>query len=218
MKKIAIIGANDQQSPLIEKAKEKGLMTHVFARQTLADEGERAADFFYPISAGSKDEILEQCREIGIDAIATIGSDVSAVTAAYIASKLSLPCSSYVGVLSAASKITTRDILGRCGVPQPEYCVVGDSIPDKLKELGFPLVIKPGDRSGGRGLSKVENEQQLFRALGMARDVSFGGEAIAEKFIEGTPYSCECISYMGRHTVLGYTRRYNRVIGGTICE
>ncbi len=218
VKKIAIIGANNQQSPLIEKAKEKGLMTHVFAWQTLSDEGERAADFFYPISAGSKDEILEKCREIGIDAIATVGSDVSAVTAAYVASKLSLPYSSYAGVFSAANKITARDILGRCGVPQPNYCAVGDSIPDELKRLTFPLVVKPSDRSGGRGLSKVENEQQLFRALGAARDVSFEGRAIVEEFIDGTPYSCECISYAGKHTVLGYTRRYNRVIGGKICE
>lgn len=218
MKKIAIIGANNQQSPLIDKAKEKGLMTHVFAWQTLSDPGEHAADFFYPISAGNKADILEKCKEIGIDAIATIGSDVSALTAAYVASKLSLPSPTYVGVLSATNKLMTRSLFRQCGIPQPDFCEVGDSIPERLSELSFPLVVKPSDRSGGRGLRKVENEQQLLRALSEARDVSFEGKAIVEEYIDGASYSCECISHQGNHTLLGYTRRYNRTIGGRICE
>ena len=69
-KKLAIIGAALFQEPAILKAKAMGLETHVFAWEA-GDPGEKMADFFYPISIREKEEILEKCREIGIDGIVT---------------------------------------------------------------------------------------------------------------------------------------------------
>ena len=62
-KKIAIIGANEFQNPLICKAKELGYETHVFAWKDGAI-GEKNADYFYPISIVEKEKILEKCKEI----------------------------------------------------------------------------------------------------------------------------------------------------------
>lgn len=217
-RKIAIIGANAQQTPLILNAKERGLETHVFAWQTGFDPGELAADFFYPISAGSKEQILEECQKIGISAIASIGSDISALTAAYIAEQLGLFSNTYASVMCATNKLLTRELFFRCAIPQPRYCAVGDVLPQDVAELGFPLVVKPSDRSGGRGLSRVDSEAQLMRAIASARDASFERRAIVEEYIDGALYSCECISYNGRHEILGYTRRYARAIAGKICE
>ena len=76
MKKIVIIGANDFQKPLILKAKEMGYETHVFAWREGAT-GAEDADFFYEISIVEMDEILEECRRIKPDAVATIGSDLA---------------------------------------------------------------------------------------------------------------------------------------------
>ena len=59
MDKIAIIGASYLQEPLIEKAKEMGLETHVFA-WAAGDVGEKSADVFYPISIVEKEKILEK--------------------------------------------------------------------------------------------------------------------------------------------------------------
>ena len=66
--KLAIIGASEIQNPLILKAREMGIETHVFAWEA-GDVGETTADYFYPISIIEKDEILVQCQEIGIDGI-----------------------------------------------------------------------------------------------------------------------------------------------------
>ena len=74
MKKLAIIGASYLQNPLILKAKAMGLETHVFA-WAAGDVGETTADHFYPISIVEKEQILEQCRRIGIDGVCTIASD-----------------------------------------------------------------------------------------------------------------------------------------------
>ena len=64
-KNLAIIGASYLQLPLIQKAKKLGYITHVFAWK-INDVGERAADYFYPISIVEKECILKKCREIGI--------------------------------------------------------------------------------------------------------------------------------------------------------
>ena len=62
---LAIIGASYLQLPLIEKAREMGYTTHVFA-WAAGDVGEAAADHFYPVSIVEKDAIAKKCREIGI--------------------------------------------------------------------------------------------------------------------------------------------------------
>ena len=90
MKKIVIIGANDFQNQLILKAKEMGFETHVFAWQD-GSIGERTADHFYPVSIVEIDEILEKCREIKPDAVATIASDLANITVSKVAAGLGLP-------------------------------------------------------------------------------------------------------------------------------
>ena len=62
-KKIVIIGAGCFQKALIEKAKEMGVETHVFAWEEGAV-GKGAADFFYPVSIREKEKILKQCKRI----------------------------------------------------------------------------------------------------------------------------------------------------------
>ena len=90
MKKVVIIGANDFQNPLILKAKELGYETHVFAWKD-GSVGEKTADYFYPISIVEKDKILEECKKIKPQAIASIGSDLASITVNYLAHELGLP-------------------------------------------------------------------------------------------------------------------------------
>ena len=91
MKKIVIIGANDFQNQLILKAKEMGFETHVFAWKEGAV-GERTADYFYPISIVETEQILEKCREIKPDAVASIASDLANITVSKVASGQGLTC------------------------------------------------------------------------------------------------------------------------------
>lgn len=88
-KKIAIIGANYLQLPLVLKAKEMGLETICFAWMDGAV-ARTVADKFYPISVAEKEKILEVCRTERIDAVATIASDVAVPVVAHLASNLNL--------------------------------------------------------------------------------------------------------------------------------
>ncbi len=213
MKRIAIIGANEQQDPLIRLAKQRGFEAHVFAWQTGGEIGETTADFFHPISARNEREILAECEALGVSAIVSIGSDVAALSAAFCAQRLGLTSSPYESVKTAVNKLRAKGVLKAALLPVAPYLEVGDAIPSsELLSLGFPLVVKPSFRSGGRGVRLVRGRDELYSALNEAREISFDGCAVVEKYIDGGTYSCECISYEGVHTPLGITKRCVRVL------
>ena len=74
--------------------------------------------------------------------------------------------------------------------------------------MRYPVIVKPTDRSGSRGIMRVESEAGLAGAVDTAMAYSFEQKAIVEEFIEGEEYSCECISFGGRHTMLALTQKF----------
>lgn len=208
MKKIVIIGANDFQNPLILKAKELGYETHVFAWKD-GSIGEETADFFYPVSIVEKDEILKKCREIKPDAVATIASDLANVTVNYLSKELGLICNSEETLLATTNKYRMRQVLKNAGIPTPEFAVLNEhSNLEEIKKMSLPLIVKPTDRSGSRGIMKITEYDQIGKAVRESIDNSFEKRAIVEEFIEGEEFSCECISYQGKHFFLAVTRKF----------
>lgn len=217
--KIAIIGANRQQVPLIKSAKELGYQTHAFAWQDGEAIGLETADFFYPISVSNKEEILCKCREIGVNAVASIGSDLAALTAAYVSEALGLPGNSYEAVRRATNKIETRRLFLEHGISQPRFAEIGDVVSfDKLAEMKYPLIIKPSDRSGSRGIKVIQSESEFFSAINEARDLSFERRAIAEEYVSGKSYSAECVSLNGTHRIIAVTERETDLVNGRPLE
>ncbi len=206
MKKFAIIGANSFQNRLILKAKEMGCETHVFAWEC-GDIGEKTADFFYPISIVEKEQILDKCREIGIDGIASIASDLAVITVNYVAESLGLKSNSYADSLVCTNKYEMRKAFLNGGVPVPKFVKVSTA-PESLDGFAFPLIVKPTDRSGSRGITKVECFEDVAAAVTAATEHSFEKMAVIEEYIEGEEYSCECVSFEGRHHFLAFTKKY----------
>ena len=207
-KKIAIIGASYLQVPLIKKAKEMGLETHVFAWR-VGDEGEEIADFFYPISIVEKEKILYKCREIGIDGICSISSDLATTTVCYIAQKMKLTSNTIECSHKTTNKFLMRECFKENHDPSPSYLLIKDSenyldVVNK-SAFNFPVIVKPTDRSGSRGVKKCFSISELPLAIENAKECSFKKEIIIEEYIEGQEYSIESISYNGEHTVLNIT-------------
>lgn len=208
MGKIVIIGASELQNPLILKAKEMGLETHVFAWQD-GSVGEKTADYFYPISIVEKDRILEQCRRIKPDAVASIASDLANITVHYLARELGLTTNSERSILVSTNKYEMRSALKNAGVPTPDFTAVGESDSlDAAKQMGLPLIVKPTDRSGSRSITKIESIEDMESAVARAVSDSFEKKAIIEEFLYGREYSCECISFDGIHHCLAITKKY----------
>lgn len=206
MRKIVIIGANDFQNRLILKAKDMGFETHVFAWQD-GSVGERTADYFYPISIVEVDQILEECRKIQPDAVASIGSDLANITVGRLAEELSLPGNSAECVRLSTNKYAMREAFTKVGVATPKFYRV-DRIEMYLFGLKLPVIVKPTDRSGSRAITKVTNFWDLEGAIKEAVSQSFEKQAIVEEYIEGEEYSYETISYHGNHVNLAITKKY----------
>lgn len=204
-KKLAIIGASYLQLPLVRKAKEMGLHTICFAWEEGAvckDE----ADEFFPISIIEKERILEVCQEKQINGICSIASDVAAPTVAFVAERMQLVGNSYQSSILANNKYQMRQAFNKAGIPCPKYWMIQDygQVNDAMC-VSFPLIVKPTDRSGSLGVTKVNTKNELIKAVESAVSVSFTHQAIVEEYIEGREISVEFISFNGKHYPLQIT-------------
>lgn len=215
MKKLAIIGASYLQEPLIQRAKEKGIETHVFA-WAAGDVGEKSADFFYPISTTEKEEILAKCREIGIDGICTIASDLAVIAVNYVAGHLGLVGNSMECTVRSTNKHLMRECFKDHGLPSPRSFLVESASDLEGIDLTFPVIVKPLDRSGSRGITKVEDYSGLSEAIEAAKSQGFEKKALVEEFISGKEYSVEYISWQGKHLFLALTEKFTTGAPGYI--
>lgn len=207
VKKLAIIGASYLQEPLIQKAKSMGIETHVFAWKA-NDVGEKSADFFYPISIVEKDEILSKCREIGIDGICSIASDLAAITVNYVANAMGLVGNSMECSHVSTNKHAMRKCFESANIPSPKSILVRSADDMAGIDICYPVIVKPLDRSGSRGITKVDKEEELSDAIETAKQQGFEKAALVEEFVCGSEYSVECISWHGEHTFLALTYKY----------
>lgn len=206
MKKVAIIGANDFQNQLINKAKECGYETFVFAWESGAV-GKQNADHFFPISIVDKELILRKCQKIGIDAICSIASDLAVITVNYVAEKMNLHANSIECSLIATNKFRMRNAFLENGDPIPMFRIAEENGGFDISGMKFPLIVKPTDRSGSRGIMKISDASQIESAVRVACHESFEHKALIEEFVEGKEYSVECISFHGEHTFLAVTEK-----------
>ena len=206
-KNLVIIGANEFQEPLILRAKEMGYVTHVFAWQA-DDVGEFSADYFYPVSIVEKDRILDICRVIEPVGIVSIASDLAAITVNYVAEALGLVGNGMDSALTATNKHLMRRAFEKAGLPSCKSILVDESFDLSTLDISYPVIVKPTDRSGSRGILKVTEEKDLAAAVAFAMAPSFEKKALVEEFAEGREYSIEYISFNGEHTFLACTEKF----------
>lgn len=201
MKKLAIIGASYLQKPLVHKALEMGYETHVFAWEDGAV-CKAVADHFYPVSITEVDEICKICQMIQPQGIVSMGSDLATVAVNHVADKLGLIGNSLECTKLTTNKYLMRERLKAGGIPCPDYSLAVEGEPCGI---GFPLIVKPVDRSGSRGVSLVRDAARLADAVQEARVQSFSSQVIIEQYIEGRELSVEAISWQGKHYILQFT-------------
>lgn len=203
-KKLAIIGASYLQMPLVLKAKEMGVESICFAWEDGAV-CKKVCDQFYPVSTVDKEEILRICRELKIDGVTTIASDVAVLTVNYVAEKMGL-----VGNPDNYSEtVTNKFLMRRCfmehNIPSPKFCLTEGNIPRVVSTFRYPVIVKPTDRSGSRGVEKVDVQDELKAAIARACKESFQKKAVIEEFVDGREISVESISNQGKHYILQIT-------------
>lgn len=205
--RLAIIGANDFQNQLILKAKKMGYETHVFAWQC-GDVGEKTADYFYPISIVEKEKILDVCRQIKPAGIVSIASDLASITVNFIAEQLGLVGNGMKCTQVSTNKHLMRQVFEAYDLPSPKSTLVTAGADSTFSTFHYPLIVKPTDRSGSRGIFKVDSKCQLTTAIKRAQKESFEQKVLVEEYVHGNEYSVEYISWKGKHHFLAITKKY----------
>lgn len=203
--KIAIIGASYLQLPLVLKADEMGYDTYCFAYL----EGAVCKEYctqFYEISTLDKEAILAVCRELEIDAVLTISSDLAVPTVNYIGQKLGLVCNPLESTDLTTNKYVMKETLRANNLRSARFirCTESEDL-SGVNDLNYPLIVKPVDRSGSIGVTQIKSKEELVSAFEKARNASIIKEVIVEEFITGIEVSVETISENGQHTVLAIT-------------
>ncbi len=206
-KKLVVIGAGEFQLPLVQKAKSLGYEVHCFAWEAGAVAKDEA-DFFYPLSITDKEAILEKCKEINPVGVLTAGSDLAMPTVAYICEALNLCCNSYEVARRCTNKYEMRQIMKDAGVGSPFFMLADINTDFSTEAIPYPVIVKPSDSSGSRGIHLAHNKSELMSAIAESGKFSPTSTAIIEDYIQGNEYSCECISYKGKHTFLAFTKKF----------
>lgn len=185
MKKLLLLGGSRYLLPVIEVAHKLGL--HVITCDYLPDNtAHKYSDEYCNISIIDKDAVLECAEKLKIDGIMSFACDPGVVTAAYVAEKMGLPFQgSYKSTSILQDKGLFRKFLTDNGFNCPHSKSYSD-INEPKKDIDFfdwPVIVKPVDSAGSKGVTKVNNPDELDNAIKIALENSHNGHFIIEDFI-----------------------------------
>lgn len=210
-KTVMIIGGGLLQAPAITAAKKMGYQV-IVTDYNASVIGMKDADI--PIIMSTRDiegsvRVAKMQNEITpIHGVLTVGTDAS-MTVAAVANALNLPGIKFDDAEAATNKIKMRMRFNEHNVPSPNFLPVW-SLSDAKKAckiLNFPVVMKPSDNMGARGVRRIDNQNQLSEAFHFAKDASPSGELIIEEYMEGHELSIDAIIYNNEITFTGIADR-----------
>jgi len=192
------------QIPLIETARRRGLRVVLFDGSADAP-GFALADAGEVVDIGDPAASLAAARRVAPDGVASIVTEAAVRTTAEIAHALGLPGLDPETAANCTDKFRMRSCFERAGLPVPRFAAVSslDDAAGAVGRVGFPMVVKPVDSSGSRGVRRVESIGELPAALELALSNSRGRRAILESFIDGVECTVETFTTNGQTRVLG---------------
>lgn len=182
-KRILFLGGSKFQIPPIKYAKEQGY--YVITCDYLPENpGHKFSDEYHNVSTTDKDAVLHLAESLNVDGIVAYASDPAAPTQAYVANKLNLPSNPYESVEILTRKDLFRDFLDKHNflVPKSKSFYKIAEASDWIDEVNLPLIVKPVDSSGSKGVTKVEKKEEIFEAFEYALQFSREKKIVIEEF------------------------------------
>ncbi len=209
---ILLLGASADQLFAIRTARNMGLRVLVVDRQamspgfTLADDHAQVSTTDIPALKRLVDRYQ---REKGpIAGVLVMGSDIPQVVC---------ELASYLGTphipMESARLSTNKYLMKRCfadhNVPVPWFRIIRslEELIQVVEQRGYPLVLKPVDRSGARGVFYLNQGCDLQVLYEQSLALSFTGQVMVEEFLPGLQISTETIMWKGRAHTPGFADR-----------
>lgn len=211
-KTLWVVSAGAEAVPGLLRAKEMGLHLVVSDASPSAP-GVALADDFVQASTYDVEESVEVAakyhREVRpIDGVICLAADVP-LTVASVTDTLGLPGISVEAARLASDKLAMKDRFVQAGVPVPWYSPVDSvtSLRQLISSKGLPLVIKPVDSRGARGVLRLTSSVDPVWAFRHARSFSPTGRVMVEEYLEGPQVSTESMLLNGQGYTPGFSDR-----------
>lgn len=197
MKKIMILGGSRYALPVIKAAHDLGL--YVITADYLPDNiAHRYSDEYCNVSIVDQKATLYVAQSKNIDGIISFACDPGVITAAYVAEKIGLPSvGSYDAVSLLQNKGRFRKFLSdnHFNVPTAKgYSCIEEALEEK-ELYHWPVIVKPTDSAGSKGVSRVDDPYKLKEAIEYAISFSRGKEYIIEDYIAQHGFSSDTDSF-----------------------
>ena len=197
MKKLMLLGGLRYLLPVIEAAHQQGyyVITCDYLPHNIAH---KYSDEYVDVSIVDKEAVLKVAREKKIDGIMSFAVDPGVITASYVQNEMGLPSfGPYESVCILQNKDRFRAFLTEHGFNVPKAKGFG-SMDEALAAKDWypwPVIVKPTDSAGSKGVSRVDRYEDLKPALEDAFEHSISGRVIVEEFIEKQGCSSDSDSF-----------------------
>lgn len=201
MKRLLMLGGSLYQTYAIKEAVRLGY--YVITCDYLPENpGHKFAHEYHNVSTTDKEAVLALAKELKVDGVVAYASDPAAPTAAYVCEKLGLPTSPYKSVEILSNKDLFRDFLQKNDFTCPKakgYTTYEEALKD-IAEYRLPVMVKPVDSSGSKGINKLTDWGQLKDFVDDALHYSRRKCFLIEEFIvkKGHQISGDAFSVNGK--------------------
>ena len=203
-KSILIFGVGELQRSIIRRAKLKGLFTigiDPCADAVCKDE----VDAFEIVGGQDFEGTCAVVEKYGVNAIVTAATDKPLVMMARVAEKYGFPFYSIETAQWSTDKYQMKQRFLEGDVPCARGRLIAKA--DEADDLYYPLIVKPRDNSGSRGVKLCRNKEELQEAMQEALQYSHLDTVLVEEYIEGQEYSIEGLHYDGKSEVIQFTEK-----------
>lgn len=203
-KAIMIFGVGELQKSIIERAHKMGLFVVGIDPCTDAVCKDNC-DAFEVVGGQDLTYTIDICYKYDIKAIVTAATDKPLVMMAAVAEKLNYPFYSVRTATWSTDKFQMKQRFVEGGVP----CAQGRLIfnVNEIEGMDFPIIVKPRDNSGSRGVKLCRNKEELQVSINEALENSRLTTVLVEEFIEGREFSIESLHYDGKSEIIQFTEK-----------
>jgi carbamoyl-phosphate synthase large subunit len=206
MKSILIFGLSFLQKSLILQCRELGIKTigiDISENPLCAED----VDAFEQVSGDNYERTIEVAKKYNVNGVICAATDKPLVMMARVAKALNLPFYSVDTAIWSTDKLLMKERFQQGGVPCAKGVVISSFEDFKREKWKFPLIVKPRDSSGSRGVIYCKDEAAVSDAIQEALMYSKKGNVLVEEFIDGPEYSIESLHYKGKTHVLQFTQK-----------
>lgn len=208
--KLLILGSDFGTISVVKEAHKSGLYVIVADLMEESPSKDEADESWF-ISTTDIDKLERLCKERGVTAVMFGASDFNISNCRVLCKRLALPiyCDNDDAWNIAGNKRMFKNICKRVGAPiATDYEIFDDQLESQMNKIIYPVVVKPSDKSGNRGMSFCGSDEEFRKAYNLARSIS-DQSIIVERQLKGEEYNVHYVLADGEARLLYFSSTHH---------